>query len=518
MVSKAIVQAVEQQGGRFLERSRKDGFWYSVPYKRAVDKTSQGLRERERDDEAGAPPMAVPHQFSGQAPHKLSDLADVAIAHATRMDGLPRTASELIGASGYRPAVVAPAPPSSRGPAPPMRGPPPLPPPRSAVPSPRTSAPPPPRSAVPPASAQPQRLETKDFAPLPPTLEPRQSSMFRLLKDTKLLPAESTFVMGPNTPQVGYSRAVAAAAAAKQEAAAPHAGMQYGVSPAPPPYAYGAAAAAPPAPPPSAGAPALTRLTSQVSDWLNSFWPVPARGESAAAAPGGGGAFARGYGAPPAAAAAAPPKGVAPAIQMIPPPEPQGPIQINTIPPMMKPSGAEAQQPQRASQQGSPHYAAAAAKQSAYQDAAAAKMEPTTAKPNENRAANEACNDDAKEAAGRPSLAPTELEHSVSATLLKLATTPSRFFSGISALFDEDEPRPPVAVSTETSASAATVKTGNSPPPIVAGTKRSKASLLDDDDSGDEAAAVFPVKKRRTSLLDDYEESPREARMRNVYD
>jgi hypothetical protein len=49
LVAKAIVQAVEQQHGRFLERSKKNGFWYVVSYKRAVDKTSQGLRERERE-------------------------------------------------------------------------------------------------------------------------------------------------------------------------------------------------------------------------------------------------------------------------------------------------------------------------------------------------------------------------------------------------------------------------------------------------------------------------------------
>ena len=58
LVAKAIVQAVEQQNGRFLEKQRKDGRWYTIPYKRAVDKTSQGLREKDREldgaDEATA--------------------------------------------------------------------------------------------------------------------------------------------------------------------------------------------------------------------------------------------------------------------------------------------------------------------------------------------------------------------------------------------------------------------------------------------------------------------------------
>ena len=50
LVAKAIVQAVEQQNGRFLERDEHTGFWYRVPHKRAVNKTSQGLRENDRDD------------------------------------------------------------------------------------------------------------------------------------------------------------------------------------------------------------------------------------------------------------------------------------------------------------------------------------------------------------------------------------------------------------------------------------------------------------------------------------
>ena len=50
LVATAIVHAVEQQNGRFLERNEHTGFWYRVPHKRAVNKTSQGLRENDRDD------------------------------------------------------------------------------------------------------------------------------------------------------------------------------------------------------------------------------------------------------------------------------------------------------------------------------------------------------------------------------------------------------------------------------------------------------------------------------------
>jgi hypothetical protein len=49
LVAKAVVQAVDQQGGRFLDKEKGSGLWYVVEYKRAVDKTSQGLRERERN-------------------------------------------------------------------------------------------------------------------------------------------------------------------------------------------------------------------------------------------------------------------------------------------------------------------------------------------------------------------------------------------------------------------------------------------------------------------------------------
>ena len=51
LVAKAIVQAVQEQNGRFLERNIQTGMWYTIPYKRAVDKTSQGLREKDRENE-----------------------------------------------------------------------------------------------------------------------------------------------------------------------------------------------------------------------------------------------------------------------------------------------------------------------------------------------------------------------------------------------------------------------------------------------------------------------------------
>eukprot|EP00546_Thalassionema_frauenfeldii_P009644 CAMPEP_0178910676 /NCGR_PEP_ID=MMETSP0786-20121207/9228_1 /TAXON_ID=186022 /ORGANISM="Thalassionema frauenfeldii, Strain CCMP 1798" /LENGTH=630 /DNA_ID=CAMNT_0020582951 /DNA_START=20 /DNA_END=1913 /DNA_ORIENTATION=+ len=57
LVAKAIVHHVQNQTppGRFLECKRSStGMWYPVSYKRAVDKTSQALREKDRENEGAA--------------------------------------------------------------------------------------------------------------------------------------------------------------------------------------------------------------------------------------------------------------------------------------------------------------------------------------------------------------------------------------------------------------------------------------------------------------------------------
>jgi len=46
LISKEVVRSVLEEGGRFLEKSAKDGMWYSVSYMRAVKKASVCLRER----------------------------------------------------------------------------------------------------------------------------------------------------------------------------------------------------------------------------------------------------------------------------------------------------------------------------------------------------------------------------------------------------------------------------------------------------------------------------------------
>jgi len=617
LVSKAIVQAVQQQGGRFLERSRKDGFWYVVPYKRAVDKTSQGLRERDRDDDddggggggsasgqsssTPAATVTVPYQFSGQRAQKLSDLADVAIARANQMDGLPRSASGLMASTGMTAAAdsnTATKHPPQRSPTivPRMAktAPPPPPPPQQQqqqqqpqqqpqrkkpqqrslpISQPVTRVdvkrPPPPTAAQPPPpppqqqQQQQQRMESKDAAslqPLPPSLEPRQSSMFRLLRDTKLLPMESAYggsLLHSSAYNQHYPYPPTTAAMAQQQqqqqqqqrmptqqgatgpavnsasvygngygsrgdgrdhdvaraAALYELANGLGVPPYGGPYAATAAAVAAaqqqqqqqsrvPAHAWDKNPPALTRLTTQVSDWLNSFWPVPAP-TATAAAPGA---------SPAATAPSRVPARTAPPIVMISPPEPHGSIQINTIPPM------EHANRKNEEEQNKEDDVEVQSRPAPSQDSTESRTD--TSPPPLGDAKPTVMFQESSTFRSTP----TELEQSVSATLLKLASTPSRFFSGISMLFGEDDDD----TATDKTATTTTLKSGPQVagsadgPPILAGTKRSKASLLDDDsddedeDDGNNKYSTT-TKKPRSSFVNDYEDSSMKAKFRTTY-
>merc|ERR1719343_1636308 len=44
-ISRSIVAAIREQNGRFLERDAKKGVWFDIGDKKAVEKTSQALRE-----------------------------------------------------------------------------------------------------------------------------------------------------------------------------------------------------------------------------------------------------------------------------------------------------------------------------------------------------------------------------------------------------------------------------------------------------------------------------------------
>jgi len=65
LVAKSICGHVLAQGSRFLECDKRSGSWFTISYKRAVDKTSQALREKDRYSEE--PEIEVSHIFSQPA-------------------------------------------------------------------------------------------------------------------------------------------------------------------------------------------------------------------------------------------------------------------------------------------------------------------------------------------------------------------------------------------------------------------------------------------------------------------
>eukprot|EP00523_Entomoneis_sp_CCMP467_P004695 CAMPEP_0168744014 /NCGR_PEP_ID=MMETSP0724-20121128/13873_1 /TAXON_ID=265536 /ORGANISM="Amphiprora sp., Strain CCMP467" /LENGTH=620 /DNA_ID=CAMNT_0008791661 /DNA_START=164 /DNA_END=2026 /DNA_ORIENTATION=- len=534
LVSKAIVQAVEQQGGRFLEKNRGNGTWYQVTYKRAVDKTSQGLRERDRDDGDGAavsadskPIITAPPALRGTSIVKKNP-NDAAAFRKPPFKKRTTFADSTKGSDGLESATLA------MGGGMPMKK---SPPPKKRAPqslhelqdAPRAK-----RSKDDPTDT----AEEEDFAPLPPTLQQRESSMFRLLKQTKLLvgqsehwssgaQAQSVPGMGsvaqppsglqqyPPTklnnlnndvgvgtqrgggaamtnPNLSFRGKSASMLAQQQQSPAM---IDSGLLGSQPQFALATGA---PGVASAASVPPLTRLTSQMSDWLTSFWPVPTRGESVAnpALPNGGNVTARpsdGFGlrssmvASQAAASqftnlnssameganatalANFQKDVAPKLVNIPPPKIDMPP-ITTVPLTIA--------NKREKMGGSAHSNAAAAVQGS--------------KPNKR-----------KSSPGLPEIplggdsapAPTELEQSVSATLLKLAGSPSKLYSGISSFFGSS--------SESAGPTRGTSGTLAMPPAAVVGTKRSVGSLMDDDDEVPVEATTITGRRSSRSLMDD---------------
>jgi hypothetical protein len=89
---------------------------------------------------------------------------------------------------------------------------------------------------------------------------------------------------------------------------------------------------------------------------------------------------------------------------------------------------------------------------------------------------------------------PSELEQSVSATLLKLAGAPSKLFSGISSLFERSE------------------TIGENGPECTDVTLKDTHA----NTSTNPSVQAPPEGRPKPSLLDDFEESPMEARLRTV--
>jgi hypothetical protein len=137
---------------------------------------------------------------------------------------------------------------------------------------------------------------------------------------------------------------------------------------------------------------------------------------------------------------------------------------------------------------------------------------------NSNKAAVE--HDPSSDAALDGLLQPAELEHGVSATLLKMAGAPSKLFSGLTSFFS-DRGISAAAANMPHIASTGTATTANNTtntllpitPASVAAAEMGRSSS---SSSGLATSAAASAKKSQASLLDDYEESPMEARLRTV--
>lgn len=298
LVAKAIVQAVEQQQGRFLEKSRSNGLWYQVSYKRAVDKTSQGLREKDREgnEEEELPPFpetATPTDATVLA-RQMSTREPPPVPGARPMSDYtqpvaPRTQQSL--AQGVTPSIV----------------------PNAWI-NHNTGG----TAATANTMTTDGGLTTEEM-PTPLDSVPRDQSMFRLLKHTSLLPTTSleesqvveqqrksnelALLQQQQQRQLQNSMRRASANTRHFPYAVPtnntgqqpqqqHQRLQFPTGAS---LYMGSAVStsntgatttatsssssnklnfsnAPPAA--ATDAPSFTRFQSQVSDWLNSFWPL----------------------------------------------------------------------------------------------------------------------------------------------------------------------------------------------------------------------------------------------------
>ena len=304
-----------------------------------------------------------------------------------------------------------------------------------------------------------------------------------------------------------------------------------------------------PAPPGAASVAAapvlpLTRLTSQMSDWLSSFWPVAASAPQAdagaattaaanvAAARGGmlpgavatvGGQLTTQPEAPnfraaiPMIKAPVPTandpltfkmkkqtissfqRDVAPRIINVPPLR-IDPVQINTIAPLKRtaigsteggPPSLQQTKEEQCKRKSAP---AEAQLQNGSQQYGSASEEPA---PTDDSAPP----------------APTELEQSVSATLLQLAGTPSKLYTGFTSFFgsrsdnrdeagnDEDPPPPSAVMMPGSNGSTQPIPSAAASSSAMVGTKRSSSSLLDDHEETPMEQRVRAASRKNTGSL-----------------
>ena len=487
LVAKAIVQAVEQQNGRFLERDKGSVQWFTISYKRAVDKTSQGLREKDRDldsaDDSRKEDWKKRENDSGLTGRlsKAPTLADMTKRVIVRAESsklaMPRKPGRVKGSGSSKSShpqaeQVKKAANTNTVPIRPLL------PGKGALnskqPPIQTGVTPVQNSDATPAAAPVtafQRTSTTDtWTPLPPTIQMRQSSMYRNLQGSSLLPASNAksvkkhqgkqqqprpvlptnqTLLAPNgiiTPQA-YARAPA-----------PSKTMVPMIVPYGTPAQWGISGAN------LQQAPELSRFTSQVSDWLNSFWPMPEDGPSKTASN------------------RMQPRAALPLVTLEeeqPSDEAIAAVAGRPLPPKKRPAeGAE--------QDSKP----SAAPDAVRLDRKINKRKSLTMPPLPyasvpDRTTPHCPNNET----ARHSLLPSELEQSVSATLLQLASSPTKLFSGLTSYFADD-------LDSETAL-------------------KEKKRSADNNDNVDEDQNSKRLRKRE-SLLEDYEETPMEARLRLV--
>ena len=288
LVAKAIVQAVEQQQGRFLEKSKKVGCWHQVSYKRAVDKTSQGLREKDRagDDEPGV--KTAETLFPTVTPQMDTTL--LARQMSTR-EPFQQQQQQL-----YQHKVVVPAQ------VPTVRG-------KPATLLPASGMAPTWNKATATTTWDDDDETESEGVPEPLENTPRDTSMYRLLKHTSLLPGASLDVHHhhhhrpmeqQSLPQrnviqqqqhVYFKMQLPNRDRRQQQLQTPQFSQQhqhplYRHNNSPTNRASKQQQQQQPRTTTGSEkveAPSFTRFQSQVSDWLNSFWPLQ-EGEAPAAA------------------------------------------------------------------------------------------------------------------------------------------------------------------------------------------------------------------------------------------
>jgi hypothetical protein len=103
-ISRSIVAAIREQKGRFLERDGNKGTWFDIGDKKAIEKTSQALREgqpklRQKMVELGGTPpgsgISLEHQFGNGMynPSGMSNPAASAVAYGDSTFGMQQMSS-----------------------------------------------------------------------------------------------------------------------------------------------------------------------------------------------------------------------------------------------------------------------------------------------------------------------------------------------------------------------------------------------------------------------------------------